>query len=223
MRLLMLAALVGLATATAAVADPAANKQLYCDFIENVFNKRQPSVADRYVAVDFVEHNPNLPQGLAGKKQFVASVLAGFSDYHGDIQDVVAEGDKLVARVLWTGRRTARLLACPPPATSCVSPRPISFASTRESSPSTGMSSTACRAPSPSASSRRRRRRTSRRQRSNRDALGADSIRHRVIYFARQQHEPCAARRAGRVRSRPDSAPSESVSRGGAARRSCRL
>jgi predicted ester cyclase len=114
MRLLMLAALVGLATATAAVADPAANKQLYCDYIENVFNKRQPSVADRYVAVDFVEHNPNLPQGLAGKKQFVASVLAGFSDYHGDIQDVVAEGDKLVARVLWTGTQDGPFIGLPP-------------------------------------------------------------------------------------------------------------
>ena len=113
MRLLMLAALVGLATVTSAAADPAANKQLYRDYIENVFNKRQPSVADRYVAVDFVEHNPNLPQGLAGKKQFVASVLAGFSDYHGDIQDVVAEGDKLVARVLWTGTQDGPFLGRP--------------------------------------------------------------------------------------------------------------
>ncbi len=114
MRLLMLAALVGLATVTSAAADPAGNKQLYCDYIENVFNKRQLSVADRYVVADFVEHNPNLPQRLAGKKQFVASVLAGFSDYHGDIQDVVAEGDKLVARVLWTGTQDGPFLGLPP-------------------------------------------------------------------------------------------------------------
>jgi predicted ester cyclase len=114
MRLLMLGALVGLATVTSAAADPAANKQLYRDYIENVFNKRQPSVADRYVAVDFIEHNPNLPQGLAGKKQFVASVLAGFSDYHGEIQDIVAEGDKLVARVLWTGTQDGQFIGLPP-------------------------------------------------------------------------------------------------------------
>jgi predicted ester cyclase len=114
MRLLMLAALVGLATVASAAADPAENKQLYCDYIENVFNKRQPSVADRYVVVDFVEHNPNLPQGLAGKKQFVASLLAGFSDYHGEVQDVVAEGDKLVARVLWTGTQDGPFLGLSP-------------------------------------------------------------------------------------------------------------
>ena len=114
MRLLMRAAFVGLATVTSAVADSAANKELYRDYIENVFNKRQPNVADRYVAVDFIEHNPNLPQGLAGKKQFVASVLAGFSDYHGDIQDIVAEGDKLVARVLWTGTQDGPFLGLSP-------------------------------------------------------------------------------------------------------------
>jgi predicted ester cyclase len=114
MRLLMLAALVGFATVTSAAADPAANKQLYCDYIENVFNKRQPGVADRYVVDDFVEHNPNLPQGLAGKKQFVASVLAGLSDYHGDIQDIAAEGNKLVARVIWTGTQDGPFVGLPP-------------------------------------------------------------------------------------------------------------
>jgi predicted ester cyclase len=114
MRLLILAALFGLATVTSVAADPAANKQLYRSYIEDVFNKRQPSVSDRYVAVDFVEHNPNLPQGLAGKKQFVESVLGGFSDYHGEIQDVVAEDDKLVARVLWTGTQDGPFLGLPP-------------------------------------------------------------------------------------------------------------
>jgi predicted ester cyclase len=66
------------------------------------------------VVDDFVEHNPNLPQGLAGKKQFVASVLAGLSDYHGDIQDIVAEGNKLVARVIWTGTQDGPFVGLPP-------------------------------------------------------------------------------------------------------------
>jgi len=36
-------------------------------------------------------------------KQFVTTVLAAFSDYHGELQDLVAEGDKVVVRVQWTG------------------------------------------------------------------------------------------------------------------------
>ena len=68
-----------------------------------MWNKHQPSAADRFVAISYVEHNPQLPSGLAGRKQFVTKVLAAFSNYHGEIQDLVAEGDKVVSRVEWTG------------------------------------------------------------------------------------------------------------------------
>src|SRR3974390_374819 len=87
----------------APAADFEANKQLYRSYIEEMWNKRNPAAADCYLAAGFIEHNPNLPPGLDGRKQFVAEVRAGFSDYHGEVQEVVAEGDKLVARVLWTG------------------------------------------------------------------------------------------------------------------------
>jgi steroid delta-isomerase-like uncharacterized protein len=84
-------------------ADIEANKALYRSYIEELWNKRDPSAADRYLTADYIEHNTNLPPGLAGRKQFVASVLAGFSDYHAEIQEVMAEGDKVAARVQWTG------------------------------------------------------------------------------------------------------------------------
>ncbi len=85
MRTLILAAFAGLATFTpASAADLDANKQIFRSYLDEVVNKRQPAAADRYLAVNFVEHNSNLPQGLSGRKRFVASVLAGFSDYHGE-------------------------------------------------------------------------------------------------------------------------------------------
>ena len=37
-------------------------------------NKRQPAAVDRFLATDFIEHNPNLPQGRDGRKQFVAAL-----------------------------------------------------------------------------------------------------------------------------------------------------
>ena len=83
--------------------DLEADKQLYRSYVEEMWNKRNPAAADRFLAADFIEHNANLPPGLAGRKEFVASVLAGFSDYHAEIQEVLAEGDKVVARVQWTG------------------------------------------------------------------------------------------------------------------------
>jgi steroid delta-isomerase-like uncharacterized protein len=114
MRALAIAALTVLVTlAPASAADLEANKQLYRSFIEDMWNKRNPGAVDRYLAPDFIEHNQNLPPGLAGRKQFAASVQAGFSDYHGEIQDIIAEGDMVVARVLWTGTQDGAYLGRP--------------------------------------------------------------------------------------------------------------
>ena len=104
MRVLVIAVLACLTTrASATAADLEANKLLIRSYIEEMWNKHKPCAADRLVATDFIEHNPRLPQGLAGTKQFVTKVLAAFSNYHGELQDLVAEGDKVVVRVQWTG------------------------------------------------------------------------------------------------------------------------
>jgi steroid delta-isomerase-like uncharacterized protein len=106
MRTLAIALLACLATGASAAAadtDTEANKALIRSYYEEMWNKHQPSAADRFVATNFIEHNPRLPQGLAGRKQFVTTVLAAFSDYHGEVQELVAEGDKVVSRVQWTG------------------------------------------------------------------------------------------------------------------------
>jgi steroid delta-isomerase-like uncharacterized protein len=89
------------------------NKRLVRDYIETVVNKRQPDAAGDYLAGDFVEHNPNLPPGLAGKKQFITSLMAGFSNYHGDIEDMIAEGDKVVTRTRWTGTQDGPFVGRP--------------------------------------------------------------------------------------------------------------
>ena len=123
MRLPMLATITALTLAAVAVlatvpgaraADVEANKKLVRSLIEEVMNKRQPDAVDRFLVADFVEHNPNIPQGLAGRKQFVASVLAGFSDYHGEIDQILAEGNMLVVRILWTGTQDGPFLGLPP-------------------------------------------------------------------------------------------------------------
>jgi predicted SnoaL-like aldol condensation-catalyzing enzyme len=118
MRLPLLAALAAvavLATVPAArAADVEANKKLVRTVIEEVFNKRQPAEMDRFLVADFVEHNPNLPQGLEGRKKFVSAVLAGFSDYRGEIVEILAEGDKVVVRIQWSGTQDGPFLGLPP-------------------------------------------------------------------------------------------------------------
>jgi steroid delta-isomerase-like uncharacterized protein len=107
MRNVLLATLAGLIILAdftpASAADLDANKRLVRAYIDTAINKRDPDTAVQYLAAEFVEHNPRLPPGAAGKKQFIASLLAGFSDYHGEIQQMVAEDDMVVTRTRWTG------------------------------------------------------------------------------------------------------------------------
>ena len=104
MRIVLIAILACLAArAPASAADLEANKLLVRGYIEEVVNKHQPAAAGRFFATDFIEHNPRLPQGLAGRKQFVTKVFAAFSDYHAEIQQLVAEGDWVVSRTQFTG------------------------------------------------------------------------------------------------------------------------
>jgi steroid delta-isomerase-like uncharacterized protein len=97
----------------APAADLDANKRLVRQYIEAAINERQPEVAANFFAADYVEHNPHLPPGLDGKRRFISSVITGFSDYHGDIQEMIAEGDKIVTRTRWTGTQDGPFLGRP--------------------------------------------------------------------------------------------------------------
>ena len=61
-----------------------------------------------------MEHNKNLPPGRDGRWGFVSKVLTAFPDYHAEIQEVVAEGDRVVARVQWTGTQDGPYEGRPP-------------------------------------------------------------------------------------------------------------
>jgi predicted ester cyclase len=114
MRASLLASLLCALASPAVAADGEAGKKLYRDCLETMINQRQPAAADRCFTETFIEHNPNLPQGLAGRKEFLARVLAGFSDYRAEIQDMLAEGDRLVVRTIWTGTQDGPFLGLPP-------------------------------------------------------------------------------------------------------------
>jgi predicted ester cyclase len=106
--------IVACAPAAAGASDADANKELYRHFMDEIWNKRDLSAIDRYVAPGLIEHNPNIPQGLEGRKQFAAAVQAAFPDYHAEVQDIVAVGDRLVARVVWTGTQDGPYQGRPP-------------------------------------------------------------------------------------------------------------
>jgi steroid delta-isomerase-like uncharacterized protein len=83
------------------------NKALARRVIEQMFNEGNLDVADELLALDYVDHDPSLPEdvhGPEGFKQYVGMYRAAFPDLHVQIEDQLAEGDRVATR--WTGTGT---------------------------------------------------------------------------------------------------------------------
>jgi predicted ester cyclase len=70
--------------------------------------------ADEYIRPAFVDHTPGLPSGLDGAKQGIVGFLTGFPDIHFAIEDQIAEGDKVVARLTMSGTHQGEFAGVPP-------------------------------------------------------------------------------------------------------------
>lgn len=84
--------------ASPASASPQGNKQLVANFIRDVFVHKAPEAARKYLAVDYIQHNPHVAPGADG---FVVSIRDWLSAAPSDLSDetlhLVAEGDFVVA------------------------------------------------------------------------------------------------------------------------------
>lgn len=86
---------------------PDENKQLYRRLIEEAFNEGDLDVVDELVDEDIVVHEAGQTEpvrGPAGIKEFLGMYRSAFPDAHIEIDELLAEGDLVVAR--WTGTGT---------------------------------------------------------------------------------------------------------------------
>lgn len=75
--------------------------------IAEKFNKRDLAFIDEVFSPNFVLHdanNPGWPRGLAGARKMFTGMLTAAPDIQVTMEDIVAEGDKVVVR--WTFRGT---------------------------------------------------------------------------------------------------------------------
>jgi steroid delta-isomerase-like uncharacterized protein len=101
------------------------NKALARRLYEEVFNQGQLEAVDQLVAPDAIEHE-EVP-GIAGSgseilKHFVTIFRAAFPDAQVTIEDLIAEGDKVVCRVTFHGTQQGEFMGIAPTG------RPITFA-----------------------------------------------------------------------------------------------
>lgn len=80
------------------------NKALALRFVEDVYNNGRIEMVDELVSEAFVRHGiGGTMHGRQIIKDRVESVRSGFPDFHIAVEDVLADGDKVVLRQRHTG------------------------------------------------------------------------------------------------------------------------
>lgn len=75
-----------------------ANKALVAELYEKVIGGGDLDRADRLLAPDYIQHNPNVPTGREGFKRYFAGIHARFR-IDVEILSVIAEDDMVVVHV----------------------------------------------------------------------------------------------------------------------------
>jgi steroid delta-isomerase-like uncharacterized protein len=95
---------------------PEDNKALVRRWYEEVVNQKKTAAIDEFFAPNIVVHTapPGTPGGLEGAKQNLTMYLTAFPDLHLTVEDMIAEGDKVVARLTVRGTHQGELRSIPP-------------------------------------------------------------------------------------------------------------
>ena len=92
------------------------NKALIGRFIEEIFNRGNMSIVDEILAPGFVDHEElpgGIPNGREGFKTLTTMLRSAFPDFKGTIEDILAEGDKVVVRMTWSGTQKGEFMGIP--------------------------------------------------------------------------------------------------------------
>jgi steroid delta-isomerase-like uncharacterized protein len=82
----------------------------------DAWNERNVDAVDEFVSDAFVRHDPNAPEvrGPVEEKQLMAMYFSAFPDLRFAVEDMVAEGDKVVLRYTIRGTHRGELMGIPP-------------------------------------------------------------------------------------------------------------
>jgi len=82
-----------------------AAKALIREYFQRLLNEKDLSVCDEILSSDYIDHDapPDTPPGSQNTKEFVARFLEEYPDMQIEVKDLIAEGNKVAARILWCG------------------------------------------------------------------------------------------------------------------------
>ena len=79
-------------------------------------NQKNLNALEEVIASDVISHpaRPGQVPGLEGVKQLFSSLYVAFPDFHIDVEDMIAEGDRVVARVKGSGTHQGEFMGIAP-------------------------------------------------------------------------------------------------------------
>ena len=83
---------------------------------QEIYNSNDLDRLTEVVSEDLLTPNimPGIPHGLEGAKAAHRIMLTGFPDYQTIIDDMIAEGDQVAARIKMTGTHSGEFMGIPP-------------------------------------------------------------------------------------------------------------
>ena len=93
------------------------NKRLVRRALEEIYAQGDLELADELVHADFVDREPShpgQPTGPESVKQTVRRLRTAFGELRFDVEDDIAEGDKVVQLVTMSGRHTGPIMGREP-------------------------------------------------------------------------------------------------------------
>jgi steroid delta-isomerase-like uncharacterized protein len=89
------------------------NKAIVRRYFDQILNEQQHDLAEEFLAENIELHGSGLAPGLEVVKQWLPMFAAAFPDGHYTVEDVVAEGDRVVARITFNGTHKAEMEGIP--------------------------------------------------------------------------------------------------------------
>jgi len=93
-----------------------ATKAIIRRWVEDGWNKRDPSLIDQIFTPDVVQHDPNAPPvtNAAALKDYVSGLLSAFPDLRFSIENLAADGDRVIWRFDSRATHRGPLMGIPP-------------------------------------------------------------------------------------------------------------
>jgi steroid delta-isomerase-like uncharacterized protein len=89
------------------------NKAIIRRYLEQVFNERRYDLVEEFLVEGVEFHGAGIAPGLAAAEKWVAMLIAAFPDQYMTIDDVIAEGDRVVVRSTLNGTHQGEMQGIP--------------------------------------------------------------------------------------------------------------